>query len=623
MATILENPVRTSLGSSPPRRGRSRLWGRVGFFLALAGLGVGGFLARGHLAALVAGDKQDDALYQTQKVQRGLLRVTVTEDGNVESGSNIDVKCQVEGGSQILWIIPEGTVVKKGAELVKLDSSAIEEQVTTQRIAYEKARSALIRAEEDYAVKTIAVKEYIEGTFVKELQTADANIVIASENLKSAQNTFEHSERMFRKGYINQLQLDQNRFAVQRAQLDLETHQTARKVLLEYTKAKMLRELESARDAANADLQAQKAATELEKSKLDRLEEQLKRCVIVAPQDGMVLYANDRNGSWRGNNATIIEEGAMVREFQTIIRLPELTQMQVRVLVHESKVEDVRPGMPCNIRIRDRQLRGTVISVSSQPEAGNWFASSVKEYATNVKIEGDGTEAGIKPGMTAEVEIVIAEVPGALVVPLTGVVEIEGKHVCFVRGPKGYESRDVVVGLSNEKFLEIKDGLNVGDEVILNPRSTIPEARAVAHTRSFGRGGDKEAGAAAPAGSEEDKKKKAEDKSLARSDDAKGPAIGGPGAASAAVKEPAPANLPPSAEKKAARKGSFNLMSFDKNKDGKLSEDEAPEQMRPMFSRLDLNKDGSIDAKEIAELRKMMQQRQAAGGLGGAPPAGP
>lgn len=603
-----------STAPAPASRARAKVSRRTVALVLFAIVGAGLFFVRGRLFSLFASSDPTAGLYQTQRAERGLLRVTVTEDGNVESASNIDIKCQVEGGSQILSIVTEGTQVKKGTELVRLDSSAIEEQVTTQKIAYEKARSALIKAEEDFAVKTIAVKEYVEGTFVKELQTADANIVISRENLKSSQNMLEHSERMFRKGYITQLQLEQNRFAVQRAQLDLDTFLTAKKVLVEYTKAKMIRELESLRDAAQAELAAQKSSCELEKSKLERLEEQLKRCVIIAPQDGMVLYANDRSSGGRGggNSVALIEEGALVREFQTIIRLPDLSQMQVKVLVHETKVEDLQVGMPAVVRVRDRTFTGRVSSIATQPEQANWYMSSVKEYATYVRLDDSREEGSIKPGMTAEVEILVKEIPDCIAIPLTGVIEHNRKFLSFVRTKEGYERRPVVVGVSNDKFLEIKDGLVAGDEVILNPRSAIPEARALLQEKSLSHSplGDsaappKKEGAATSTESE----KKTESKPLAtveKAGDAKG-------AANAVVAKSDDKPAKP-------KKGTFNLLSFDKNKDGKITLDEAPEQVKPMFSRMDANGDGAIDAKEIAEIRKFMQQRQAAG-QGGAPPA--
>ena len=51
-------------------------------------------------------------------------------------------------------------------------------------------------------------------------------------------------------------------------------------------------------------------------------------------------------------------------------------------------------------------------------------------------------------------------------------------------------------------------------------------------------------------------------------------------------------------------------MSYDKDGDKKISKEEAPEQIKNFFDRMDTNEDGFIDAKEIAEARRKMQQMQ-------------
>lgn len=567
--------------TAPKGPSQKRLKIPVWPFLVVA-VAFGGWLAWDQLGSAVSGTAVDESMFQVYRVKRGPLVVTVTEDGNVQSASNVELKCQVEGGSQILWIIPEGTQVTKGTELVRLDSALIEEQITQQKIAYEMARSLYIEQEEAHAVADIAVKEYIQGTYLQELQTADANIVIARENLKSAQNILEHSEKMFRKGYINQLQLETSRFAVQRSQLDLDTFLTARKVLTEFTKAKREKELASARDSTLAAMLAQKAATDLEKSKLDRLTEQLKRCTIVAPQDGMVIYANDRN-RW-GSETNIIEEGTNVREYQTLIKLPDLQQMQAKVLVHETKVEMIHPGMLASIRIRDRDMRGTVVSVSSQPEPTSFFSAQVKEYSTLVNID-DAAEGSLKPGMTAEVEILVHKLADVLTVPLLGVVESDGKYYCFVRTQKPgqwYEKREVVTGISNETFMEIKDGLQEDELIILNPRATIEEARRTNMARSKDPGGKSDFARNQPATE-----------------------TVSPGKEGKSTEAPGDT---PTKTLKAKKNPDFTTL--DKNGDGKLTEDELPDSMKQFFSRIDANKDGSIDRKELLDARKAAQKRQ-------------
>src|SRR5688572_4301698 len=102
------------------------------------------------------------SLAMTHRVTKGDLIITVTEDGNLESASNIDIKCQVAGGSAILWIVDDGQVVKKGDKLVELDTAQLDEQINQQKITLEKARSSMVQADKDFAVAEISVKEYIE-----------------------------------------------------------------------------------------------------------------------------------------------------------------------------------------------------------------------------------------------------------------------------------------------------------------------------------------------------------------------------------------------------------------------------------------------------------------------------
>ena len=275
---------------------------------------------------------------KTEAVQRGELAVIVSADGNVESAVNTDLKCEVAGGSAILWIVEDGELVKQGDKLVELDSSALDEKVNTQKIALEKARALMIQAEKNFAAAQIAVQEYVEGTFVTELLNVESQITIAAENLRSAQNTLDHSERMFRKGYISALDLASQTFSVQRAQQELDSANTAKNVLVKYTKVKMLQELESKRDSAEAQVNSERASFALEESRLKRLEAQVLKCVITAPADGMAVYANQTDHHGRSDQP-LIELGAAIRERQTILRLPDLARMQVKILVHESSVE--------------------------------------------------------------------------------------------------------------------------------------------------------------------------------------------------------------------------------------------------------------------------------------------
>src|SRR5262249_29539821 len=243
------------------------------------------------------------------------------------------------------------------------------------------------QAEKTFSSAEIAVQEYLEETYVKELQLVEAQITIAMENLRSAENSLVHAERMARKGYVTPLQRDAQAFAVQRSKLDLDTAQTAKTVLQKFTKAKMLKDLEAARDTAEAQMRSETAAFELEEARLKRLQAMLLNCTITAPQDGMVVYANESSSRFGGGSSVKIEEGASVREKQSIVRLPDLSQMQVKVSIHESKVEQIRPDMRARVSIGGRELQGTVVSVANQPDSASFSMANVKMYSTVVKID--------------------------------------------------------------------------------------------------------------------------------------------------------------------------------------------------------------------------------------------
>lgn len=567
-----------NLFAAPPVHGpRLRRWSNIGRWIALVVVMLliigGAWLLAKPIKAWFVGDAQAKIL--TQRVSRSDLVITVLEDGNIESASNVDIKCEVAGGSVILSIVPDGTLVAKGDKIVELDSSTIEDQINQQKIVFEKAVAARIQVEKELSAAKIAVQEYIEGTFVKEHQAVEAQIKIALENMRSSENSLQHTQRLARKGYVTPLQLEAQRFAVDRAKLDLDTAQTAKTVLEKFTKAKMLEDLQSKRDSAEARWRAEQAACDLEEQRLKRFQTQLEKCVILAPQDGMVIYANEMSGS-RGSSSSQarIEEGAPVRERQSIIRLPDLSQMQVKVLVHESKVEQLAPGQRAQVKLLDRTFQGAVRNVANQPEPSSFFSSNVKEYAAYVRIEGEVKD--VRPGMTAEVEILIGERKNVIAVPVQAVVEQGRKTFCWVREAGKIERRPVVIGASSSERIEIKDGLAVGDELLLNPRAAVVEAR------------------------EDGDADEPVDVNAKFGDGKQTPPA-------EAVKESGPT---PPAKNDAVKKVAAAMPSFaelDKNGDKKISRDEAPERMQQSWDRNDTNGDGVIDAGEFAAMRARIQ----------------
>ena len=549
----------------------------------------------------------------TAAVQRDELVVTVTEDGNIESASNVDIKCQVAGGSSILWIVEDGKEVAVGDKLVELDSSQLEEQINTQRIAYERASASKIQAEKDFSVAGIAVDEYLNGVFEQELQLADTQITIAEENLRSSRNALTHSNRMFLRGYVSKLELEGQEFAVKRAGLELASATTAKKVLEDFTKVKTLEDLRSKRDTAEAKMKAELAAFNLEEDKLQRLEDQLKNCVITAKQSGMVVFANETGNRFRGQQGVAIEEGAMVRERQSILRLPDLSQMQVKVNVHESKVEDLKADMPARVQILGKDSQGVVISVANQPEPTSWFTGNVKEYATIVSVKGDAK--GLRPGMTAEVEILVDRRSNVLVVPIAAVVEQGNKFFCWVKNGETPERRPLVLGLNNGQMVEVKDGVKESEEVVLNPRAFIEEARGesqetVEEADIDEKFGPQKTSSSNPktSASEPDSTPQKTGQSGEKQPDRAETGGGRPGGERSGGGRPGGGGFDPAQI--------FTRMDADGN--GRLEDAEISDRMKDRMSSTDTDGDGAISKAEFMKaMQEAMKRMREGGGFGG------
>jgi hypothetical protein len=267
--------------------------------------------------------------------------------------------------------------------------------------------------------------------------------------------------------------------------------------------------------------------------------------------------------------------------------------MQVKVTVHETKVEDIRRGMRTRINIQGRELQGNVTSIANQHEQSSFFGGNIKEYATTVKIDGEVT--GLKPGMTAEAEILVAHLQNVLTLPISAVAELRGKFHCWVKMPDGeIDRRDLVLGLSNDRFVEVKEGIAEGDQVVRNPRAMIDESREknvviedVNVTEKFGEATSTQPGPAeggGGAGSSEARGRRG------------GPSGGGPRGGGGG---------------RGPGGGSMDLMQFDSDGDGKVSKDESPEQMRSFFDRMDGNGDGFIDQDEVDAMRRRFESRDA------------
>ncbi|HQU43974.1 MAG: hypothetical protein B7Z73_04690 [Planctomycetia bacterium 21-64-5] len=405
-------------------------------------------------------------------VNRGDVVATLDVEGNVESAYNFDITCQVQGGSTILWIVPDGTHVNQGDELVRFDSSAVEDLLSQQAIVVERARAAQIAAEHELSAARLALPEYVQGTFVELNQQADAAIATATHNLRLAQQTLAAHRRLFRSGYIGHGQVQACAFGVEQAELQLDIARRAKTVLEDYNRPKMTQEIETRLATAAALVRSTTAEFELTQIQLARYHQQLDHCTVRAPHSGLAIYANDPRRS--SSDGPQIEAGVFVRQRQAVLWLPDLATMQARVLVHESSVLRLRPGQRAAVRVRGRDFPATVTQISNQPFPMRSSQQHLKYFVVVAKIEEPSP--GLRPGESADVALLLDYRPDVLRAPLETVVKERHGAFVWVERDGTLEPRRVELGTcGDEGMAEIRRGASEGEHVVLNPRDTLPE----------------------------------------------------------------------------------------------------------------------------------------------------
>jgi multidrug efflux pump subunit AcrA (membrane-fusion protein) len=178
--------------------------------------------------------------------------------------------------------------------------------------------------------------------------------------------------------------------------------------------------------------------------------------------------------------------------------------MEVLALLNESVVTDVRSGMRARVRVEgmpDQTMWGQVTKLGQFP-VSDWRVDA-RYFEGIVKL--DAPIAGLKPGMTAQVELEMPEREDVLTVPSEAITTTDdGNDVCFVVQGDGLEKRPVKLGQVTESLSEVTAGLREGEQVVLNPHpqegdeleapESAPAASSVASTQAEPAAGEVAAG---------------------------------------------------------------------------------------------------------------------------------
>jgi RND family efflux transporter MFP subunit len=431
-------------------------------------------------------------------VERGDLVVSILQTGELKAKSSRDILNKAYRDAKIVYVVEDGSVVTNGQLLVELESSQLLEKYLDQRSDVANADADLLHAQEaleiaklknatDLESAALAVdlakldlKKYTEAEYPQMVLKAESGIKLAQQELKKARSELEGTQELYEKGFSNRQELESDQLNVDRKDIEVQNKTKDLEILQKYTYVKTLKELknkvattESALErlkktiasdtlGKKASIESKKTRLEIERNQLETREEQLENTKVYADFDGQVFYPNNRRGPK-------IEEGANLNFRQQILSFPDLTAWDIKVAIPEAMIDKVAVGQEVVASldaVPGVLLHGRVEKISAVPDSQNWFNSGVKTYTIIIDIF-DQPGVPLKPGMSATVEIVTDRLHDVLYVPIQSVVSKGDQHFVYMARHGRKVLRPVQMGKYNTRSIEIIQGLEEGDQLLL------------------------------------------------------------------------------------------------------------------------------------------------------------
>ena len=350
----------------------------------------------------------------------------------------------------------------------------------------------------DFSRYAEADKEQLlgDGEARQTLRAHQDEVLVAEQEAGLAQEDYEGTVRLSEKGFVTRNELEKQRIADQKAKLKLQTARAALNLFKRYELTRQAEEHLSAYEEAlrlyfrtlkdniaelaseEAGVQSAQRRYNIEKKNIEELYEQLAFCEIRATTPGLLVYGGGEDDA--AGIRDPIREGTVVFERQPILTIPDLSRMTVELKVPEGYVKLIRTGQRARIRLdaeRERRLEGEVALVSVLPDSQNrWLNPDVKIYLTTVNILG--THDWLKPGMSAQVEIMVDELDDVLFAPVQAVHKLGESWISQVITEERMELREIEIGGYNDAHVEIRSGLKEGERISLAALSTDPDTNS-------------------------------------------------------------------------------------------------------------------------------------------------
>jgi len=327
--------------------------------------------------------------------------------------------------SQIKDLVPEGTVVKKGDYVALLDEGRIKQLTQQNMEALQKVSASFNDSKLDSAVTLSTNRDDLEQLeFDLRYKKIDVEQAVydSPANQRKAQIAYDRTARL----------IDSKRRSYKMRQNEL-------KIKCGWEERKF---------------------NEL-KTKSEKYQQALIATRILAPGDGMIIFARN----WDGHKTKI---GDYVDLWDpAIATLPDLSSLVSETYVEEIYISKIHVGDSVRVHIdaiKNKEILAEISNISNIGQEMPGFDSNV--FKVFIRLTGDLSR--FKPSMTTNNDIIIEKIEKVLVIPLTCLFTENGSQFVYMKESGENIKRNVKTGERNDKMILIKSGIKEGDKILLN-----------------------------------------------------------------------------------------------------------------------------------------------------------
>lgn len=362
-------------------------------------------------------------------IKRSAIRTALAETGDIENTLSASGEVQPEFEQVIISpitatiqqiLLDAGSTVKTGDKILELDkeSTQLSFDKQTDQLELKKNGIAKLKLDLDKSFFDLKINDSIQAMEISSLR-AD----------------LENAKRLEKAG-------GGTRESIETAQMKLRIAELKKKQLENDIKVKQ--------QTMNMDIRESELSAQIQAKDLQEFQSKLKKAHIVASRNGVLTYVNKNLGS-------------KVNEGEVLARLADLGSFRVTGTISDTYADQLKLGMAAVVKINDVQLRGTLTNIEP----------SVQNNALSFELElVEPSNALLRPRLHVEVFIITAARTNIIRVangPAFKGAQVQ--DIFILKADGNAERRTITTGLSSFDFIEIEQGIQAGETVIISDLS--------------------------------------------------------------------------------------------------------------------------------------------------------